>query len=160
MTADVHEQARQLIALGEINDLPEAQRAWLQTHLHHCESCRDCAQAIGQVIRSVRSLPIAAGPALVRATQMRVRARARQLQEKQERLWLVGMSCVGVGLSAAITTPLLWRGFEWLGRWAQVSIPVWQTGFAIFWIAPALLTSVLLLGHGVHINGNRSRPRG
>jgi predicted anti-sigma-YlaC factor YlaD len=160
MTLDVHEQARQWIAFGGVDDLPETRRVWLQAHLHECESCRNYAQATSQVIRSVRSVPIAADPGLVRSTQMRVRARARQLQEKQEHLWLVAMSCLGVGLSAAITTPLLWRGFEWLGQWTQVSVPVWQTGFAIFWIAPALLTSVLLLGHGVHINGSRSRPRG
>jgi predicted anti-sigma-YlaC factor YlaD len=160
MTRDVHEQARQWIALGGVDDLPQAQGAWLQTHLYQCESCRDYAQATGRLIRSVRSVPIAAGPGLVRATQMLVRARALQLREKRERLWLVGMSCVLVGLSAAIFTPLLWRGFAWIGQWAEVSSPVWQTGFAIFWIAPALVISVLLLGHGVHMTGNGSRPRG
>jgi len=159
MSRDVHEEAREWIALGAVDDLPEAERARLQTHIHECESCGEYAEASSAVIRSVRSLPVAAGPALVQTTQIRVRERARQLREKQERLWLVWMSCVGVGLSAAVTTPLLWRGFAWIGEWAEVSSPVWQTGFAVFWIAPALVTSVLLLGRGVHIAGNGSRPR-
>jgi len=159
MKPDVHEQARHWVALGGVDDLPEAQQAWLQTHLSECESCRDYVQATSQVIRSVRSVPIAAGPALVRATQVRVRVRARQLREKQERLWLVWLSCALVGLSTAVSTPLLWRGFAWVGRWAEVSSPVWQTGFAIFWIMPALVTSVLLLGRGVHITGNGGRPQ-
>jgi hypothetical protein len=91
---------------------------------------------------------------------MRVRLRAHQLREKQQRLWLVWMSCLLVGLSAAVTTPLLWRGFEWVGQWAEVSSPVWQAGFAIFWIAPALVASLLLLGRGVHVTGNGGRTRG
>jgi len=159
MTRDIHEQAREFIALGGVDDIPEAERARLQTHIHECESCREYAEACGAAIRSVRAVPIAAGPALVHTTQIRVRERARQLREKQERLWLVWMSCLGVSLSAAITTPLLWRGFAWIGHWAEVSSPVWQTGFAMFWIAPALVTSVLLLGRGVHIAGNGSGPR-
>ncbi|MGA8153562.1 MAG: zf-HC2 domain-containing protein [Terriglobales bacterium] len=159
MTHDAHEQARQWIALGEVNDFPEAQRAWLQAHLRECESCRGYAEATDLAVRAVRSVPIAAGPALVQTTQTRVRSRARQLREKQERLWLVWMSCMGVGLSAAITTPLLWRGFAWIGQWAEVSPPVWQTGFAVFWIAPALVTSVLLLGRGVHVAGHGGQPR-
>jgi len=159
MTRDIHEQARQWVALGGVDDVSEAERACLETHIQQCESCREYAEACGAVIRSVRSLPFAAGPALVQTTQIRVRERARQLREKQDRLWLVWMSCVGVGLSAAITTPLLWRGFAWIGQWAEVSSPVWQTGFAMFWIAPALVTSVLLLGRGVHVVGNGGRPR-
>jgi len=157
MTRDVHEQARQRIALGGVDGLPEAQRTWLQTHLHECESCRDYAQGTDRVIRLMRSVPIAASPGLVRTTQKRVRERTRQLREERERLRLVGMSCFLVGLSTAITTPLLWRGFEWVGHWAEVSSPVWQTGFAIFWIAPALAASLLLLGRGVHIAGKDSR---
>jgi predicted anti-sigma-YlaC factor YlaD len=159
MTRDAHEQARNWIALGGVDDLPEAQRARLQTHLRECEACRDYAEATDRVIRSVRSVPIAAGPALVRATQMRVRDRARQLREERERLWLVAMSCFLVGLSTAITTPLLWRAFQWIGSRTEVSSLLWQVGFTVFAIAPAILTSVLLLGRGVHFTGNHSRTR-
>ena len=95
-------------------------------HLDECASCRDYAQAAEQFVRALRSVPLAADLSLVRSTQMRVRVHAQQLQEKQERLWLVWMSCIVVGLSAAITTPLLWRGFEWIGEWA----PCLKSGLA------------------------------
>ena len=147
---DAHEQARQWIALGEVDDLPEQQRLWLQTHLQGCEACRNCAEEMYRLIRSVRSVPLAAGPGLVWATQMRVRERAHQLREERDRLWLVGMSCFVVGLSTALTTPLLWRAFQWIGNWTEISRPVWEGAFVIFAVTPAIVTSVLLLGRGIH----------
>lgn len=110
------------------------------------------------VIRSLRSLPLAADSRLVRATQMRVRFHASRLRETRERMWLVGMACLGVGLSATLTAPLLWRLFAWMGERAGVSSLVWQAGFVVFFIAPALVVSVLLLARGTHLanNGERS----
>jgi len=147
---DPHQQARELIVCGG-QDLTDSQQTWLHTHLDGCTSCRDYAQAAEQVVRSLRSVPVAADLALVRITQRRVRLRARQLQQRQERMWLVWMSCLLVGLSAAITTPFLWRGCQWLGEWARVSAPVWQVGFVVFWISPALVASLLFLGRGIHL---------
>jgi hypothetical protein len=65
-------------------------------------------------------------------------------------MWLVGMACLGVGFSATLTLPLLWRLFAWMGEWAGISSPVWQAGFVFFSIAPALVVSVLLLVRGTH----------
>jgi hypothetical protein len=154
VTGDPHQQARELIACGG-QGLADSQQTWLRTHLEGCVPCRDYARAAEQVIRSLRSVPVAADRALVRTTQMRVRFHARQLQQSQERMWVVGMSCVLVGLSAAITTPFLWRACQWLGEWAQVSSPVWQVGFIVFWISPALVTSLLFLARGIHLTDSR-----
>jgi len=74
-------------------------------------------------------------------------------------MWLVGMACLGVGLSATLTVPLLWRLFAWMGAWAGVSNAVWQTGFACFWIAPALVVSVLLLARGTHLTNHEQGSR-
>ena len=79
---------------------------------------------------------------------------------EQERLWLVWMSCILVGLSAAITTPFLWRGFQWVGEWARVSSPVWQVGFMVFWISPALAASLIFLARGVHLTDTNGTSRG
>jgi hypothetical protein len=136
MTRDTHDEVRKLIALGE--DLSHAQQIWLWAHLQECTTCRDYAQVAESVVSALRSLPVAADTRLVRATQMRVRFHASRLRETRERMWLVGMACLGVGLSATLTVPLLWRLFAWMGAWAGVSNAVWQTGFACFWIAPAL----------------------
>ena len=63
-------------------------------------------------------------------------------------------SCALVGLSAALTTSLAWREFAWAGSWAGVAEPVWQTGLLLFWIAPALLVSALLMAHGSYLGDN------
>ncbi|HXR17762.1 MAG TPA: zf-HC2 domain-containing protein [Terriglobales bacterium] len=159
MSRDPHQQARELIACGQ-QDLSDSEQTWLRTHLDGCAACRDYAETAGQVVRSLRSVPVAADLGLVRTTQMRVRLHANQLRQKQERMWLVIMSCVIVGLSAAISTPFLWRGFEWLGEWARVSSPVWQVGFMVFWISPALAVSLIFLARGVHLADTNGTSRG
>ena len=150
MTRDPHRQARELIAWGS-QDIGDSEQIWLRMHLDGCASCRDYAQAAERFVRSLRSVPVAADLTLVRSTQMRVRLHARQLRQTQDRVWLVSMSCLLVGLSAAITTPFLWRCCQWLGEWAQVSTPVWEVGFVVFWISPALVASLLFLGRGIHL---------
>jgi predicted anti-sigma-YlaC factor YlaD len=146
---DAHEEAQELIALGA--DLSDAQQIWLWAHLQECATCRDYAEVAHRVVRVLRSLPVVADPRLVEATQMRVRFHASRLREMRERMWLVGMACLGVGLSASLTVPLLWRLFEWMAAWAGVSKAVWQTGFACFLIAPAVVVSVLLLARGTDL---------
>jgi predicted anti-sigma-YlaC factor YlaD len=149
MTRDTHDEARKLIALGE--SLSDAQQVWLRSHLEGCEACRHYAEAVHGVVRTLRSMPLAADARLVRATQMRVRFHARRLRETRERMWLVAMACLGVGLSATLTIPLLWRLFAWMGEWAGVSTLVWQAGFVFFFFAPALVVSALLVARGTHL---------
>lgn len=157
MMRNAHDEARELIALGEA--LSEAQQAWLRSHLDECEACRHYAEAVNGVIRTLRSLPLAADARLVRATQMRVRFHASRLRETRERLWLVGMACLGVGLSATVTVPVLWRLFAWMGEWAGVSTPVWQAAFMFFLIAPALAVGGLLLARGVYLANSAERSQ-
>lgn len=157
MTRDSHEQARELIALGE--GIPDAQQVWLRGHLNECAACRDYAEGLNQVVRALRSVPIAADARLVRATQMRVRFHAARLRETRERMWLVGMACLGVGLTATLTLPLLWRLFAWMGQQAGVSTLVWQASFVVFFMAPALVVSVLLLVRGTHVKSHGGGSR-
>jgi Flp pilus assembly protein TadB len=89
---------------------------------------------------------------------MRVRFHASRLRETRERLWLVGIACLGVGLSATMTVAFLWRLFAWMGAWAGVSSSVWQVGFAFFSIVPALVVSALLLARGTHLPNNGQEP--
>ncbi len=157
MTRNPHDEARELIALGD--GLSDPQQVWLRAHLDECEACRHYAEAANGVVRALRSLPLAADARLVRATQMRVRFHASRLRETRERMWLVGMACLGVGLSATLTLPLLWRLFAWMGEGAGVPTLVWQTGFMFFFVAPALVVSVLLLARGTHLTNNGGRSR-
>jgi hypothetical protein len=156
---DPHQEARELIACGW-QGLTDSQQTWLRTHLDECSSCREYGQAAEQLVRSLRSVSVAADLALVQKTRMRVHLHAQQLRQGQERMWLVWMSCILVGLSAAITTPFLWQGFHWLGEWAQVSTPVWQVGFIVFWISPALVASLIFLARGTHLSDTNRTSRG
>ena len=155
MTRNSHDEARELIALGE--GLSEKEQTWLRTHLAECEACRDYAEAAGRAVRALRSVPVTADSRLVRATQMRVRFHASRLRETRERMWFVGVACLLVGISSALTAPLLWRFFEWTGEQAGVSNTVWQTGFAFFCVAPALVVGALLLARGTHLKTDRER---
>jgi predicted anti-sigma-YlaC factor YlaD len=157
MTRNAHEEIRKLIALGE--DISGEQQASLQVHFNDCADCRSYAEAAGRTVRALRSLPLAADARLVRATQMRVRFHAARLREARQRLWFVGMACLGVGLSAAVTAPFLWRLFAWMGELAGVSTPVVQAGFALFWVAPALVVSLLLLARGNYVRSDRERSQ-
>ncbi len=154
MNRGLHEQARELIAAGA-HDLSDEQQTWLRSHLHECALCRDYAEVAALVVSALRSQPLAAAPALVEGTRMRVRSRALELRQQQERIWFVCLSCLFVALSTAITTPLFWRAFEWMGLWAGVSSWVWQASFTVLWIAPALIVSGVLLAHGTHLSNNR-----
>jgi hypothetical protein len=157
MTRNSHDEARELIALGEA--LSDAQQKWLRAHVDECEACRHYAEEANRAVRALRSLPLAADARLVRATQMRVRFHASRLREARERLWLVGMACLGVGLSATLTVPFLWRLFAWMGERAGVSTVVWQAGFTFFFIAPALVVSLLLLARGTHLTNHGDQSR-
>jgi predicted anti-sigma-YlaC factor YlaD len=154
MMRNAHDEARELIAQGD--GLSSVQQALLRAHLDECEACLHYAEAAAQLVRSLRSLPVVADSRLVRATQMRVKARTRELQQRQERLVLVSLSCALVAISSALTTPLIWQGFEWLGRWSRVPSPMWQVGFVLFWIAPTIAASLMFLAHGTYLSGNRS----
>jgi len=152
---DPHDEARRLLVPGA--ELSDERQAWLQTHIGECEACRQYGEAAQELVRAFRSLPIAAAPSLVRATQMRVRFHSSRLREARERMWLVGISCLGVGLSASLTAPLLWGLFAWLGERVGISRPVWQASFVFVYIFPALLVSVLLLARGTYLKSG-GRP--
>lgn len=150
---DAHERARRLIAEASPERLSAAEpsNAWLAAHLETCASCRDFAEHAAETIRGLRSIPVAAERSLVSTTQMRVRRRALELQRRRERLWMVSVSCTAVTVCALISAIALWRGFEWLGAWAQLPASVWQVGFLVFCGLPALVAAILLLAKDKHL---------
>lgn len=148
---DAHEQARKLIVLAGPEALSASDQTWLAAHMETCASCRAFAENAREAIHALRAIPIAAERSLVSTTQTRVRRRALELQRSRERLWLVSVSCTAVTLCAMFSTVALWRGFEWLGEWAQVAPSIWQVGFLVFCVTPALVTAVLLLARDTHL---------
>jgi hypothetical protein len=148
---DVHERARNLIALAGPEALPGADETWLAAHMKACEACRAFAENAHETILALRAIPIAADRSLVSTTQMRVRRRALELHRHRERLWLVSVSCTAVTLGALLSAVALWRGFAWVGAQAQLAPAVWQVGFIVFCLTPALVAGVLLLARDTHL---------
>ena len=68
----------------------------------------------------------------------------------RQRMWLVGMACLCVGLSTTLTAPVLWRLFAWIGTLVGVPSIVWQASFMFFFVLPGLVVAVLLLARGTH----------
>lgn len=155
---DVHERARQLIALAGPEEISGANNsstnAWLTTHLETCTSCRTFAENIREAIYGMRAIPMAAERSLVSATQMRVRRRSLELQRQRERMWLVAISCAAVTVCGLISAAVLWRGFEWLGMQTQLASSVWQVGFLVFCIMPAVVVGLVLLARGTQFNSH------
>jgi hypothetical protein len=148
MTRNFHDIARELIAQGEL--LSDAQQEWLRSHIEECEACSDYAEAAGRAVRALRSQPVAAGSALVQATQMRVRQRALELQRQRERLWVICVCCFAVTLSTALTTAAMWRGFAWMAQQARLSGPVWEIGLLALGLMPAMVAAILMLARGTY----------
>jgi predicted anti-sigma-YlaC factor YlaD len=148
-----HERARRLIALAGPDARSASDRlsdrsssnAWLAAHLETCASCRAFAENAAETIHGLRAIPIAAERSLVSTTQRMVRRRALELQRQRERMWLVAVSCTAVTLCALLSTVALWLGFAWLGARAQLASSVWQVGFLVFCVTPALVAAILLL---------------
>ena len=153
--ADPHERARQMIALFGLEkhaaELSSPEQLWLDTHLESCERCREYEENSRASIRALRGVSIAASGKLVSRTQMLVRQRAAQLQRQQERLWMICACCAAVTFSTAVTTAALWRGFEWIGQEARLAAPIWESGFAVFWLMPAVLVGIFLLSRGTFL---------
>jgi hypothetical protein len=82
---------------------------------------------------------------------MLVRRRSLELRRRQERLWLVTVSCTAVAFFALLSAAALWRGFEWLGERAQLAPLIWQVGFLVFGVTPALAAGILLLAKDVQM---------
>jgi hypothetical protein len=155
VNADAHERARKLIALAGAEELSAtdqvASDGWLAAHLETCTACRVFATNAAEAIGGLRAIPMIADPGLVSTTQIMVRRRALEMQRQRERLWLVSVSCTAVTLCALLSAVALWRGFEWLGARAQLASSVWQIGFLVFCVMPALVTAMLMLAKDTHL---------
>ncbi len=151
MNSDPHECARLLIALSGPENVSNPEQSWLAAHLESCPSCREFSASTGQTIRSLRGVPITASARLISTTQMRVRQRALELQHQQERFWVICACCAAVTLCSAVTTALLWRGFAWMGQHASFPTPVWEGGFVVIYLMPAVLVGILLLSRGTFL---------
>ena len=146
MTEDVHQQAEHLLAVSRLEGISAAERAWLEAHLESCLLCAEYAAALERAITSLRAVSIPLDPALVRATQFRVRLRARELHERESRMRGLWISCALSWVSGVLSAPLLWWGLQWIGHHMALPDLAWQTAFILWWVMPAAATAAVLAG--------------
>jgi anti-sigma factor RsiW len=144
MNPEVHVRAQRLIDAWQVEGIPAHERDWLDAHLAECAECQARVRANERALQLLRSNAVRVDPALVAVTQARVRARAQQLREKQARLRALWIACALSWLMGAVTAPLLWQAFSWLGQRFHVSQAISITLFAFCWIAPAMVVGAVL----------------
>ncbi len=144
MRDDIHERALQLVDKRQVEGLTAEEHNGLEAHLESCAPCQKRALETECALHALRSAAPRFDLALVLRTQMRARIRARELIENAARMRALWVSCTLSWVLGVLSAPLLWRGFEWMGqRWA-ISRPVWMTGFALSWGAPAVVAAAVI----------------
>lgn len=151
--SDLHQQARKLTMTARVEDISEQDRGWLESHLAECAPCAQAAAALEAAIGSVRGAAVTADARLVRATQMRVRSRAAELQQQTAAMRPLWIASALVIAYAALSTAAAWQVFALAGEWFRLTALSSRLVFGFFWIAPAIGASLLLLGCG----SNRAR---
>lgn len=141
-----HQRAEHLLleASVEARALSPSDQSWLETHLGACERCTRLAQFTANAIRQLRGVSVAVDPELVARTRLLVKFRAREVEGQHSWLLPVWVLCGLLWLIGIMAAPLVWRGFEWLGRRAELPTVVWAGGFLLWWAAPALVVFLLL----------------
>lgn len=149
MKGDIHEHARQLMAAGstEISD-----SRWLESHVRECAECARYREQIESIVRALRSVSVMPSPGLVSVTQINVRLRARELRERQARLRPLWIACTVAILLSLVTTPYLWMGFSWAAHSLGLPDLLWQTGFVMVWMLPAILVASLVIAWRRHVD--------
>jgi anti-sigma factor RsiW len=150
MTEDIHERAIQLIDRLQVEGLTAEERGWLEAHLESCAQCQKQALETERALRALRSAAPRLDTTLVLTTQMRARIRAREIIENAARMRALWISCALSWVLGVVSAPLLWRGFEWAGHRLAISRAVWMTGFALCWVAPAVVVAALIIWRQAH----------
>jgi anti-sigma factor RsiW len=144
MNEDIHKKAESLITASRVEGLSSGDRAWLDKHLEECTPCAARADALEKTLAGLRSIPVVLGPAIVEAARRHARSRAHQLHEHQSRMRGLWIACVFSWLLGALSAPVLWLGFEWIGKRLSLPQPLWIMALATCWFIPAAATAAVL----------------
>ncbi|MGB8888494.1 MAG: hypothetical protein WCC87_17330 [Candidatus Korobacteraceae bacterium] len=144
MTDRDHERAIDLITRG-VEDVSAPDAAWLESHLALCTECTGYAEACQSTGELLRAVAVTASPALVAATQARLRAHALFMEERRSRIVLIAVSfCIGA-LSSTLSA-WLWLKF---GGWAAARLgwspAIVEPGIFVAWLVPAVIVAVAML---------------
>ena len=145
MTEESHERALQLIDKMRVESFTAGENEELAAHLESCVHCQKLEHQTELALRAFRAAAPRFDSSLVLKTQMQVRVRAREIAENAARLRALWISCTLSWILGVVSAPLRWRGFEWTGYRLALSRGVWVTGFALAWIAPAVVAAAIIV---------------
>lgn len=145
MSADPHEIAKRLIAQARVEGISAPEREWLDGHLSECRDCERLEAASDRAIASLRTVSVSVPAHLARHARFRVELRAEEIQRRRSGAWLVWAGCGASWAFGAVSAPYVWRAFAWTGNHTGLPALVWETGFALWWAAPALFATGALL---------------
>ena len=139
MSENPHARAQQLLAQSLIEGLAPAEQTWLDSHLRQCEACSRETASTRELLRALRTVPIAAPHDLAARTQMRVRLRAQQAAQASDSNLVLWVLTAASWLLGVFSAPFVWRGFAWVGTQLNLPKPVLELGFVLWWAIPALI---------------------
>ncbi|MGC1415442.1 MAG: hypothetical protein WA817_09185 [Candidatus Acidiferrum sp.] len=145
MNENLHARAEKLIAQERIEGISQDQRNWLAAHLRECQACSQVAQQTNDALRILRGMPIPLPRGLAARTQFRVQLRAQEMREREPKRRLLWIMCAMSWALGIATAPYVWRAFEWAGEHIGVPRLVWEMGFGLWWMIPALIAAAVVL---------------
>lgn len=159
MSEETHKKAEALIAAAHVEGISETDRAWLDAHLENCPPCAARSDSLARAVGALRLQTVSVSPAVVEATRLRMRIRAQQLREERSRMRALWISCALSWILGAASAPLLWRGFEWAGRYLDMPNIVWQAAFVMWWFVPAALVGGVIVWWRARASGENEMER-
>ena len=156
MTENFHDRAQQLFSQSLIEGLSSSEQAWLETHLRECPTCAQQTAVTQDLLRALRSVPVATPSDLATRTQLRVRLRVQEFAATSSSGTLLWIITVASWLLGVLSAPLIWRVFAWLGMHFNLPKPVLEFGFVLWWAVPALIALAAVLHQRGADNGIRT----
>ncbi len=149
MNGSDHERAAQLIFRSQLEHVTAEDSDWLEAHLAICVECSERAAMMRRTVLAIRSISVQVDPVLIERTRLRVRQRAQVLGSRSSPgMWLWVVSAISWAWMAA-SASYMWRGFGWVAHRVGIPSPLWQMGFALWWVVPALIVAAVLSLHSL-----------
>jgi hypothetical protein len=145
MPSEPHARARALLDQAMMEAISPDEQRWLHRHTEECAECSRYGELSRRAIRALDSFAFELDPAAALRVENAIRSRANRLASNEfhrRRLFIGAVAAMLLTIAGSIA---MWQSAAWLaGRWNLPS-PVWQVGFAMFWLLPSILLGILPL---------------
>ena len=145
MSDNVHERALQFVAKSRVEGLEQSETTWLTAHLQNCEFCNEHARQTDRALRALRTAAITLPADLASRTQFRVRLRALELRKREPRQRMLWLACAASWVFGIASAPYVWRVFQWFGQLTGAPKLLWEIGFGLWWMIPAVFAVIVMV---------------